>query len=118
MKAARILQFLILLAVIAYLLLLHNGNQAQGNIRLPFFLSFPPAVVIAFALVLGWAFAWLPARLELWRKARQLRKLEARLAELEGRPRPGAALTESEPVIPDRTGVFQTPKHSPDYENF
>jgi uncharacterized membrane protein YciS (DUF1049 family) len=117
-KAARILQLVILLAVIAYLFLLHNANQAQGNLRLPFFLSFPPAVVIALALALGWVFGWLPARLELWRKERRLRKLEARVAELEGRPYPGAALSESEPVIPDRTGVFQTPKHSPDYENF
>ncbi len=117
MKVARILQFLVLLALAGYLLLLHNGNAV--NVNLPFLIDLPAALVLAVALALGWFLGWFPAWLVSWRKERELRRLRRRLAELEQRPDYQAARLEpSEPVIPDRTGVYPTPKESPDYENF
>lgn len=121
MKAARILQFLILTVILAYLLLLHSANQT--NVNLPFFLDLPPAVLAAVALLLGWLLGWVPGRVGRWRKEREIRRLERRLSELE-QHRPHyekSAYEEDEPIIPDRTGVFpasKSSKQNPDYENF
>lgn len=116
MKVARIVQFLILIVLAVYLLIVHNGNNA--NVRLPFLIAMPPAIALALALALGWLLGWFPGRVTLWRRERELRRLQRRLRELEEPRHPAIAYAESEPVIPDRTGSYPAPKESPDYENF
>ena len=115
MKAVRIAQFIIVIVVAAYLLWLHSTNTDFVN--LPGLIDLPAALVIGIALLLGWLSAWLPGNLSLWRKRREIKKLRARLAELEpsqpsyDAPRPG------EPVIPDRDDPYDVSRSGPDYEN-
>ena len=103
MKVARIFGFIFLVLVVAYLLWLHSANPNWVN--LPGFISLPAAVVIGVAGVIGWLSAWLPARLIVWRKNREIQKLTKRLSDLEYHV-PSYDRLENvgdEPVIPDRT---------------
>lgn len=101
MKAARILQVIIILVVIGYLLVLHNTNPQP--VILPYMLPLPTSVVVAIALLLGWLAGWLPSRFKVWRLNRENRKLRLKLEKLE----PGYTRYSSEeasaPVIPDRS---------------
>jgi uncharacterized integral membrane protein len=111
-KALRIIQFILLIAVAAYLLLLHNNNPT--NIDMPFFFSLPPALVIGISLLLGFLLGFLPSRLELWRRNREVGKLHKRLNELEQHlpSYAGGNRAQSEPVIPDRTSFFTSSDES------
>jgi|GEM_PF-1131830 len=101
-KAVRIIQFLFFALLIVYLILLHNANPS--SILLPFLLPLPPAFVIVVALLGGWLMGWLPNRLLLWRRKREIRKLSRRVAELEQHVPTYDKNTQSRrtPVIPDR----------------
>ncbi len=83
MKFWRILQLVMLVVVAGYLLLLHQLNPA--NVLMPFFLSMPPALLVVIALLLGYLYGFIPARLTLWRRNRELQGLKKRLSELESR---------------------------------
>jgi Lipopolysaccharide assembly protein A domain len=116
MKALRIIQILILLVVAAYLFLINNNNASY--LDMPFLISMPPALVIAIALLLGWFVGWLGGRAPLWRKNRELNKLQKRMTELENQSPAirSTKITEESgtPVIPDRSGTFPTDS---EYEN-
>ena len=101
MKAVRIVQVLVVVALLVYFVLLHAANPTLLN--LPFFLPLPPALVVAMALGIGWLIGWLPGRLAAWRRAREVRRLQHRIEELE-RNASGYERTRepSTPVIPDR----------------
>ena len=101
MKAVRILQVLALLALLFYFILLHSANPTL--LSLPFFLPAPPALVLAVALLLGWAIGWIPSRIVAWRRSREVARLERRVADLEQHvPSYERARIQAAPVIPDR----------------
>lgn len=108
MKAVRILQIFVVIALVVYFVLLHAANPTL--IDLPFFLALPPALVVAMALVVGWLLGWLPGRIAVWRRARELRRLRQRVAELEQHvPSYDKTPEENTPVIPDRIPVTEEP---------
>ncbi len=112
MKAARVVQFVFLLVVVAYLWWVYSVNQAY--VDLPGIIALPAGVVVALALLLGWLVGWLPGRFALWRKQRENKKLKARLADLE--PSGGETLRAArDPVIPDRDEPYPVVP-GPDYE--
>ncbi len=103
MKAVRIIQVIILLAIIAYLALLYEMNQ-DAVIRLPFIAApvYPVVLAIA-ALLAGWFLTWLFHGGRLFRLQRDKRRLQRQVSDLERQLRryrpteePGA------PIIPDR----------------
>lgn len=98
MKPLRIVQIVLLVLVLIYLLLLHNQNPT--NLAMPFFLSLPPALVIAVALLAGWLVGWSLGRLGRWRQLRELQALQRRIDELEQHL---PNFDERAAVIPDRT---------------
>ena len=114
MKSARIIQVVLVIALIFYLVLL-NRNNPDSSIALPltdrFLPPLPPAWVLALVIVASWLVGWLPGRLVLWRKGREVRQLRRKIQELEqhvpsyDQDRQGA-----KPVIPDRNPLStQTP---------
>lgn len=104
MKAVRIAQILVVVALVVYFVVLHAANPTMLN--LPFFLPLPPALVVAMALVVGWLIGWLPGRIAAWRRARELRRLRHRVAELEQHvPSYDKTPEHNTPVIPDRMQV-------------
>lgn len=103
MKVFRVFGFIFLLLVVVYMLWLHSTNPNLVN--LPGFISVPPSFVIAFAGIVGWLSSWLPDRLIIWRKDREIQKLTKRLNDLEHHVPSYDRLEDDsdEPVIPDRT---------------
>jgi len=110
-KAARIVQLLLIVLAAVYLWLFHSANP--DYVELPFmhrlFLpQLPVGIVVVAALLIGWLVGWAPTRLALWRRTRELRRVQTELAEERRRTAPQAVpvnpyLTEPEiPVIPDR----------------
>jgi uncharacterized integral membrane protein len=110
-KALRLVQLVLLIAVVAYLVMMHNANPT--NLILPFMLPLPPVAVIVVALIGGWLVGWLPGRLTLWRKKREVRGLQKRVAELEQHvPRYEQGDDKNDtPVIPDRDRTWPTEAH-------
>jgi len=102
-KVIRTFGFIFLLLVVAYILWLHSINPELVN--LPGFISLPPSFVIGFAGIVGWLSAWLPSRLIVWRKEREVQKLTKRLNDLEYHVPSYDRIenSEDEPIIPDRT---------------
>lgn len=107
MKGVRILQVVLLVLLALYLVLFNNVNPDPLALPLlPVIFPVPPVLVVLVALVGGWLLGWLPVRLQLWRKTRELHRLRQRLAEAE-RPATGpAARPQSRPGIPDRMPVI------------
>ena len=104
MKAVRIVQILVLVALAVYFILLHAANPTLLN--LPFFLPLPPALVVVLALVVGWLIGWLPGRIASWRRSREVQRLRHRVAELEQHvPSYDKTPEQNTPVIPDRMPV-------------
>lgn len=115
MKVGRIVGIVLLVLLVLYLLLFHAANPVLLalpwlNVLVP---PLPASYIVALALVLGFLIGWLPARLLAWRRGREVKRLEKRLAELEPAPvavtdtgtYPMADYPASEyPVIPDRAG--------------
>ncbi len=100
MKPMRILQIVLAALALVYLLLLHNQNQA--TLSMPFFLSMPPALVVGITLVLGLGLGWVWGRLALWRQTREMKRLNARIAELEQHLPNFGPGSPAAPIIPDR----------------
>lgn len=110
MKAARIVQLLLIVLAAVYLWLFHSANP--DYVELPYlFRILPPlpvGLVVVVALLIGWLVGWAPTRLALWRRGRELRRLQAAFDEERRRAAADSVplnpyLTEPEiPVIPDR----------------
>lgn len=111
MKAFRIIQLIGFVMVGGYLLLLHLDNDR--NINMPFFISMPPAIVIAVGILLGFVAGLVPGQIGLWRKSREMRKKDRRIRELEQHLPNYRSMTDDEdgPVIPDRNPY--TPNSEP-----
>ena len=106
MKPARIVQVLLVLVLAVYLVLLHNANPVGVTLPLMgrFLPPLPPAWILAFAIVVSWLIGWLPGRLALWRKGREVRQLGRKIQELEQHvPSYDQDLAAANPVIPDRS---------------
>lgn len=99
MRVVRIVQASILLLIALYLLLLHDANPQ--SLALPGLIPMPPAFVLLAVLVLAFLSGWLPPRIRLWRRGREIDRLEARIRNLEQHV-PNYDRPESAPVIPDR----------------
>ena len=118
MKSARIVQVVLVIALIIYLVLLNHDNSGS-RIILPltnrFLPPLPQAWVLAFVIVASWLVGWLPGRLTLWRKGREVRQLRRKIQELEqhvpsyDQDRQGA-----KPIIPDRSPLSTQKPPLPD----
>ena len=93
MKVVRIVQLFLVLALIAYLVILHNMNPQ--SVRLPFLIPLPTAFVVTGVIVLSFLAGWGAVLGRVWRLSRENRRLERRLIELGEEP--------ETPVIPDRS---------------
>ncbi len=122
MKSVRIIRLILLIALAAYMWLFHAANRQQVELPILNYLlpPLPVAYVVAFALVFGWAVGFVPTRLSVWRRSREVTRLRERVATLESatqstttlhtsvpapRGTPHSSYTEHEtelPVIPDR----------------
>ncbi|HEX7038919.1 MAG TPA: lipopolysaccharide assembly protein LapA domain-containing protein [Trueperaceae bacterium] len=110
MKAARIVQLLLIVLAAVYLWLFHSANP--DYVELPLLRGLVPqlpvGLVVVAALLIGWLVGWVPTRIALWRRAREAARLRAELAQERARAAPEAVpvspyLTQTEyPVIPDR----------------
>lgn len=108
MKVTSFIPVIIILFVSGYLLWFHQLNQS--SVIMPLLVSLPPAVVLAFAIVITFLAAWLPVRLKLWRARRKIKRMQRHITELEQHlPSYDNYATSSTPVIPDR----HTPAHAP-----
>jgi len=112
-KGVRIIQVLLLVLVAVYLWLFHSANPDM--VRLPLLNYFLPPVpvvyVVTFALVLGLAVGFIPARLTAWRRGRELTKVKRELSQLQAQMRDSDIIVKRTgtyygvpelPVIPDR----------------
>jgi uncharacterized integral membrane protein len=115
-KALRIVQIILLLALVAYLFLISNYNPTWTE--LPFLFSLPSALVLGIALAVGWLIGLLFGQSGTWSKNREVSRLKKRVAELERQEPKVTAVNISRdqepPVIPDRTAAG--PANS-EYEN-
>ena len=80
MKVVRIVQLLLVLALIGYLIILHDMNPY--SIRLPFFIPLPTALVLTTAIIVSFLVGWSASLGRMWRLSRENRKLERRLIKL------------------------------------
>lgn len=118
MKAFRIVQLVGFLLVAGYLLLLHFSAPNQRlpipiPISIPVILiGVPAAAALAVSLVLGFIAGAIPGQIGLWRRRREIHKLERRIRELEHH-RPSYLKTRSddepEVMVPDRRPDFAVP---------
>ena len=108
MKGARILQLVLVIVLALYLVAFNNVNPDPLTLPLlPMLIPMPPVIVVIVALLGGWLVGWLPTRMALWRRAREVRRLRQRLNELEGtNTTRGTDDVERAPVIPDRYPVI------------
>ncbi|MFA5550180.1 MAG: LapA family protein [Trueperaceae bacterium] len=108
MKVGRIVGIVLLVLLVLYLLLFHTANPVL--VGLPWLSVFipplPVSYIVVLALIVGFLSGWLPSRLLAWRRGREVKRLEKRLAELTPAPSvPAAGVTYQDPaypVIPDR----------------
>jgi uncharacterized integral membrane protein len=119
-KAFRIIQIVILVALVGYLFWLNNWNSQW--IELPFLISLPSGVIIGAGILLGWIIGWAFGGSGTWSKTREVSRLKKRIAELEkGEPRITAVNISRDaepPVIPDRApGTATTARNMSEYEN-
>ena len=123
MKVGRILGIVFLALLVLYVLLFHAANPVL--VILPWVsLLVPPipaSYVVVLGILIGFLAGWLPARLLAWRRGRELRKLEKRVAELEPKADPYVATAYGQPeypVIPDRGAQLDpyATDHDPDTE--
>jgi len=109
-KGVRIVQLILVLLVGAYLWLFHSANPVL--VELPLTRTFLPQLPVGFVviatLLIGWLIGFLPGRVVLWRRNRDLRKATQELAAAQQREATSMKQTgtyypaPSVPVIPDR----------------
>lgn len=118
MKALRIVQIILLLALVGYLFWINTSGQW---ISLPYLIDLPVGIVLGAGIFLGWLVGWFFGQMGTWSKNRELSRLKKRVAELEKQePRVTAVniSRDSEtPVIPDRTVASTNPRATSEYEN-
>jgi len=100
-KGVRIIQVILLVLVAVYLWLFHSANPDLVQLPLTtyFLPPLPVAYVVAFALLLGLAIGFVPARLTAWRRGRELTKARRELGQLQ------VQLRESDTIV-KRTGTY------------
>lgn len=98
-RVVRIVQALALILIAAYVLLLHNANPQ--SLALPGLIPMPPALVLVVSVAIAFLAGWLPPRIRLWRRSREIARLQRRIHEHEQHV-PSYDRPEHAPVIPDR----------------
>ena len=108
MKAVRIVQLLLIVLAAVYLWLFHSANPGYAQLPWPLNIVFaqqPVGFVVIVAVIIGWLIGWVPPRLVLMRRNRQLRRLQNELAEERRRTAPydmNDDPYQTQTVIPDR----------------
>ncbi len=105
MKVGRIVGIVLLVLLVLYLLLFNAANRVDVELPLLSMLlpPLPVTYVVVLALIVGFLAGWLPTRLLAWRRGREVKQLEKRLAALTPAAPAAASYTGPEyPVIPDR----------------
>jgi len=109
-KGVRVFQLIVVVLVALYLWLFHSANPVPVELPLTgsFLPHLPAGFVVIAALLVGWLIGFLPARIVVWRRSRDLRRANQELAELRQREVRSVTQTGSYysppgmPVIPDR----------------
>jgi len=117
-RALRIVQMVALVLLALYLVAFNNLNPDPLTMPLlPMVIPLPPILIVVAALVIGWLVGWLPPRIKLWRRNREVRRLRDQVAALERHGDLGAYDLPQAPVIPDRFPVIpDRPAPQPDEE--
>lgn len=107
MKGVRIVQLILLVLVAIYLWLFHSANSDMVELPLTrvFLPQLPVGFVVIAALLVGWLIGFLPGRILLWRRNRDLRRANKELVELRTRP--------ERPVSVYQTGTYHAPAEIP-----
>jgi len=106
-KALRIVQLVVLVLLALYLVAFNNLNPDPLTLPLlPMVIPLPPVLILVAALVGGWLVGWLPARIQLWRRNREVRRLRDQVEELDSHGRFTGYDRPQAPVIPDRYPVI------------
>jgi uncharacterized integral membrane protein len=98
-KIGRIVQLSTLGVVLVYIGIVQNANPAP--LALPGLVPLPLWMVLLLTAVAAFLSGWVPAALRGWRRGREARRLERRVAELESHV-PSYDRLSSAPIIPDR----------------
>lgn len=102
MRIVRIVQVVTLVVLGVYGVIVHNANP--DPLALPGLVPLSPALVVLAAAVVAFLVGWLPTRLRVWRRSREVTRLERRIAELEQHV-PNYDRTPATAVIPDRDAL-------------
>ncbi|HKI57872.1 MAG TPA: lipopolysaccharide assembly protein LapA domain-containing protein [Trueperaceae bacterium] len=118
MRALRIVQMVALVLLALYLVAFNNLNPDPLTMPLlPMVIPLPPILIVVAALVIGWLVGWLPPRIKLWRRNREVRRLRDQVAALERHGDLRAYDLPQAAVIPDRFPVIpDRPAPQPDEE--
>jgi uncharacterized integral membrane protein len=98
-RIVRIVQIAIALLAVGYVSIVQNANPEP--LALPGLLPLPVWLVVLLTAVLSFLAGWLPSTLRAWRRGREIKRLERRVADLESHV-PSYDRASSAPVIPDR----------------
>ncbi|HEX7000990.1 MAG TPA: LapA family protein [Trueperaceae bacterium] len=114
-KAVRIVQLLLIVLAAVYLWLFHSANPGYVQLPWPLNLVFaqqPVGFVVIAAVIVGWLIGWIPPRILLLRRNRQVRRLQNELAEERRRTAPYEATPDpyyTQSGIPDRSYEREMP---------
>ena len=116
MKAPHIIQVILVIALVGYLALLQNTNQ--DGISLPFpRAQLQTGWVLAFVITFSWLIGWVPGRITLWRKIKEIRTLDKKIQDLEQHvPSYDQDILGERPVIPDRNPTATATPIPPDLD--
>ena len=113
MKPPHIILALLLITLVVYLVLLQNTNQ--GGIYLPFpRAKLQTGWVLAFLITFSWLIGWMPGKIALWRKGKEIRSLNKKIQDLEQHvPSYDQDILGDKPLIPDRNQCTPIPPIPP-----
>ena len=115
MKPPHIILALFVITLVVYLALLQNSDPNQSGIYLPFLRArLQTGWVLAFLITFSWLIGWIPGKIALWRKGKEIRTLNKKIQDLEQHvPSYDQDILGDKPVIPDRNQSTPIPATPP-----
>ena len=102
MKPPHIILALLVIALVLYLALIQDTNRSGINLPFPR-ATLPIGWVLGFLITFSWLIGWVPSKVSLWRKEKEIRTLNKKIQDLEQHvPSYDQDMLGERPVIPDR----------------